>query len=90
MDQIILFRQKIVVYIIKTKRVRCIDSVGKNNFEFLHIIGRGGFSDVWKALAKKSHKFYAIKKIYKANVIDKKFVDPIKFERELLVRMDHP
>ena len=54
------------------------------------MIGRGGFGKVWKALDKKFKKFYALKEISKVKVIDKKSINSIIYERELLSRLHHP
>lgn len=35
--------------------------VTKNNFEFLHYIGKGGFGKVWKVIMKKNNQMYAMK-----------------------------
>ena len=39
--------------------------IDKSNFKFLEIIGRGGFSQVWKVLYLKYNKIYAMKNMYK-------------------------
>ena len=64
--------------------------VTKNRFEFLQIIGRGGFGRVWKVLDKKTNNIYALKEMKKVKVIDKKSEVSILYERELLSRMLHP
>ena len=39
--------------------------VTKNSFEYLYVIGRGGFGKVWKVENKKSCKLYAMKEMSK-------------------------
>lgn len=64
--------------------------VNKNQFEFLFVVGKGGFGKVWKVTAKKYKKQYALKEMSKAKIIDKKSEKSIKYERELLSRLKHP
>ena len=45
---------------------------------------------MWKVLDKKFKKLYALKEISKVKVIDKKSVNTIKYERELLCHLNHP
>ena len=77
------------VIIINNNRINII-IVSRNRFEFINIIGRGGFGKVWKVLDKKFKKFYALKEISKVKVIDKKSINSIIYERELLSRLKHP
>ena len=64
--------------------------VNKNSFEYLSIIGKGGFGKVWKVLMHKTQKQYALKEMSKAKIIDKRSENSIKFERDLLSRINHP
>jgi len=64
--------------------------VNRTSFEYISIIGKGGYGRVWKALMKKSKKYYALKEMSKAKIIDKKSVTSIIFERDLLSEMNHP
>lgn len=40
--------------------------LSKKNFDFLYVIGKGGFSKVWKVLHKKSKLYFALKEMSKA------------------------
>ncbi len=46
-------------------------------FNFIKIIGKGGFGRVWKVIDKKTKIVYAMKVIDKARVITKKSVSSI-------------
>ena len=69
-----------------------IDSeiVTKNSFQYINIIGRGGYGKVWKVLHKKSKKIYALKEMSKVKIIYTKNEILIKNERVLLSKMFHP
>ena len=64
--------------------------ISKSDFKFLEVIGRGGFSQVWKVLYLKYNKIYAMKKMYKVEIIDKKSEKDILIELSLLSRIHHP
>ena len=64
--------------------------IDKSNFKFIEIIGRGGFSQVWKVLYLKYNKIYAMKKMYKVEIIDKKSEKDVLIELSLLSRIHHP
>ena len=59
-------------------------------FEFLYVIGRGGFGKVWKIRFKKTNKLYALKEMSKLKIIDRKSVKNIKTEREFLSILHNP
>ena len=67
-----------------------IENVNRNSFEFLYLIGIGGYSKVWKVKYKKNNKLFAMKEISKARTIHFKHVDSILTERNLLEKMHHP
>ena len=66
------------------------EKVSKSSFEFLSIIGRGGFGKVWKVYYKKQKKIFAMKKMSKTKIIDKRSVRSVNAERDLLEIMNHP
>ena len=73
-----------------TKIIHSIELVTRNSFEFIHLIGRGGFSKVWKVKWKKTGAIFALKEMSKPRIIDKKCESTILLERDLLSKMNHP
>ena len=67
-----------------------IDNINKNNFKFLHVIGKGGFSRVWKVQSKKTKQIFALKEMSKLKIIDKKSEKSVNSEREFLSKLNHP
>lgn len=59
-------------------------------FNFIKIVGKGGFGRVWKVSNKKTKLIYAMKIIDKAKVITKKSVNSVMNERELLAKINNP
>lgn len=77
----------------KQKRIKNeieTSSFQKYNFDFLYIIGKGGFGKVWKVNSKKLKKFIALKEMSKAKIIDKHSEQAVEYEKELLSRINHP
>ena len=64
--------------------------LNKNMFEFIFIIGKGGFGKVWRVKEKKTKELYALKEMSKTKVIDKKSEKSINGEREFLSYLHHP
>lgn len=64
--------------------------VTKSLFEFLYVIGRGGFGKVWKVQYKKTKDKFALKEMAKVKIIDRKSEKSIKGEREFLSQLHHP
>lgn len=70
----------------------------RNSFDFLYVIGKGGFGKVisniykkvWKVYSKKLKRQFALKEMSKAKIIDKKSEKSIKYERDLLSKIKHP
>ena len=64
--------------------------MNSSSFEFLYIIGRGGFGKVWKVKYKQNNKSYALKQMSKVKIIDKKSIKSINSERDLLSELYSP
>ena len=62
----------------------------KNHFEFLHIIGRGGFGKVWKVKLKKTNEYFALKEMSKTKIIDRRSEASIMSEKTLLSKLNNP
>ena len=72
------------------KIIHRIEQITRNSFEFIFLIGKGGFSKVWKVKWKKTGQIFALKEMSKPRIIDKKCEDTILLERDLLSKMNHP
>ena len=66
------------------------NKVTTNDFEFLYIIGKGGFGSVWKVKSKDTGLYLAIKKMSKAKIIDESSVKSIIQEKFFLSKMNNP
>lgn len=66
------------------------ERITKASFEYISIIGKGGFGKVWKVYSRKNKTQFALKEMSKSKIIDKKSEKSVKYERELLSRMHHP
>ena len=64
--------------------------INRASFEYISIIGKGGYGRVWKVSLRKNKKNYALKEMSKAKIIDKKSLSSIIYERDLLSEMNHP
>ena len=78
------------VFHIFSLKIQFFILVNRNRFQFQYIIGRGGFGKVWKVIDKKHKNVYALKEMKKVKVIDRHSVKSIKYERELLSKINHP
>ena len=72
------------------KKVGFLNLVSRNHFEFLYVVGKGGFGKVWKVSSKKTKKMYALKEMSKVKIIDRKSEKSIIYERDLLSKLKHP
>ena len=72
------------------KITHSIEQITRNSFEFICLIGHGGFSKVWKVKWKKTHAIFALKEMSKTRIMDKKCENTILLERDLLSKMNHP
>ena len=66
------------------------EKLSHSSFEFIQIIGKGGFGKVWKVYSKKYKSSYAMKEMLKVKIIDKKSEKNVKREIDLLSIMNHP
>lgn len=66
------------------------EKVTKSSFDIYSTIGKGGFGKVVKVYSLKHKKFFALKEMSKAKIIDKRSEKSVKYERDLLSRMHHP
>ena len=64
--------------------------VNKNYFEFLYVIGCGGFGFVWKVKLKSTNEYFAAKVMSKEKIISHHSVDNILGERNILSKINHP
>ena len=62
----------------------------KEDFIFLKVIGKGTFGKVLLVQHKKSNKFFAMKVVKKALILQTDNDVGIKAEREILIRIKHP
>lgn len=58
--------------------------INKNQFNFLYVIGRGGFGKVWKVEFRREKKLYAMKEMAKARIISKRSVNSVMNEKKFL------
>jgi serine/threonine protein kinase len=62
----------------------------KEDFEFRRLIGRGAFGRVYLAVKRNTQRVYAIKAFRKDFLIERDAVDSTRFERDALLRVEHP
>ena len=74
----------------KDNNQRFNSNLTRNDFEFVFIIGKGGFGKVWRVKYKKTNELYALKEMSKTKIIDKKSENSINGEREFLSFLHHP
>jgi hypothetical protein len=51
--------------------------VGREHFDCIYIIGKGGFGKVWCVRMKKTQKVYAMKEMHKTKIIGKKSIHSV-------------
>ena len=66
------------------------ETITRFSFDFIQLIGKGGFGKVWKVYSQKYKSYFAMKEMSKAKIIDKKSEKSIKNERDILSSMHHP
>ena len=67
-----------------------MEEVNRNSFDFLSVIGKGGFGKVWKVRYKKKSQEFAMKEMSKALILEKNCLSSILYERDLLSNFSHP
>ena len=72
------------------KPIETEEEVDRNSFDFISVIGKGGFGKVWKVRYKKNFQEFAMKEMSKALVIEKNCLSSILYERDLLSNFRHP
>ena len=60
------------------------------DFSLLHVVGRGGFSQVWKAVHAESRELFAVKEMKKARILKKRSLQSVLTEAKLLLALRHP
>ena len=75
---------------IQNSRLNNKSLINKNSFQFMYVIGKGGFGKVWKVQNKKTKEIYALKEMSKLKIINKKSEKSINSEREFLSILNHP
>ncbi len=58
--------------------------VNTHDFNFMEVVGEGGYGKVWKVEQLKTRKHFAMKEMSKAAIIMKKSVDNVLNERKIL------
>ena len=72
------------------KPIESMEEVNRDSFDFLLVIGKGGFGKVWKVRYKKNQEEFAMKEMSKALIIEKNCLHSILYERDLLSNFRHP
>lgn len=66
------------------------EKVGLNDFELLHLIGKGSFGKVIQVKKKDTGKIYAMKILDKKLVIENNEIEHTLAERSILEKLHHP
>ena len=66
------------------------NSLNRDMFEFMTVIGKGGFGKVWKVQYKKTKEYFALKEMSKRKILDKKSEKSINSEMKFLSILNHP
>lgn len=66
------------------------ESIDKQSFRYLYVIGKGGFGKVWWVEHKKTGMKYAMKEMKKAKIISKRSIHSVLSEKTLLGTLNNP
>ena len=66
------------------------NDLNRDMFEFMTVIGKGGFGKVWKVQYKKTKEYFALKEMSKRKILDKKSEKSINSEMKFLSILNHP
>lgn len=64
--------------------------LSRSHFQFLFVMGKGGFGRVWRVRHKKTKQELALKEMNKALILSKHSVNSVLNERKLLAVLKHP
>ena len=67
-----------------------IKKISKDDFDFLNLIGKGGFSYVWKVKYKLTNELFALKEMSKKRILDSHMKHNIFNELRILSKLKHP
>lgn len=64
--------------------------IGVEDFDLLHVIGKGSFGKVLQVRKKDTGRIYAMKVLNKKNILDNNELEHTRTEKEILQRLAHP
>jgi len=64
--------------------------IGVQDFDLLHVIGKGSFGKVLQVRKKDNGKIYAMKVLNKKNILDNNELEHTKTEKDILQKLAHP
>jgi len=64
--------------------------IGLQDFDLLHVIGKGSFGKVLQVRKKDTGRIYAMKVLNKKNILDNNELEHTKTEKNILQRLAHP
>ena len=67
-----------------------IKEISKDDFVFLNLIGKGGFSYIWKVKYKLTNELFALKEMSKKKILDRHMKHNILNELRILSKLKHP
>ena len=73
-----------------TSSLKNVTTVTKKMFDFIEIVGKGGFGKVWKVELIKNKQLLALKEMSKTKIIEKKMLENVFQEKKILSSLYHP